>query len=44
MTEATPACVQGYYALCLYDNIGPPCRQAGFMIFNVLFHDYSLIP
>lgn len=44
MTEAAPAVERVYQALCFYDSIGPPCRQAGFMIFNVLFHDYSLIP
>ena len=38
MTEAAPAIERVYQALCFYNSTGPPRRQAGFMIFNVLFH------
>jgi hypothetical protein len=43
MTEAAPAYERVYQALCFYNSTGPPRRQAGFMIFNVLFHDYCYL-
>lgn len=43
MTETAPACVRVYQTQYPYNSTGPPCRQAGFMIFNVLFHDYCYL-
>lgn len=43
MTEATPACVGVFEALCHYDSTRSPVRQARLVIFAEVFHYLSRI-